>query len=156
MISRVLVAVDDHIFGEAIVELLKNLRWGKTHSLRVVHVIEPREAIGTERHDQYKNDAETVVTSVAANLREHFPDSTVEEKILHGHITESIVDEAFDWNADLLLIGSHGRRGIRSSCLGSASEEIVSHAPCSVVIVRKKVRRHNTEEHTNEVEVRLY
>lgn len=138
MISRVIVAVDDNLFGDAMVDLLKNLRWASAHTLRVMHVIEPKEAIAAWPSEQYKKDAQDLVSRVATHLKEHFPESKIEEKIVNGHVTETIVDEAVEWDADLILVGSHGRRGLRRFSLGTISGEIVSHAPCSVVVVRQK------------------
>ena len=48
----------------------------------------------------------------------------------------AIVDAAREWPADLIVIGSHGRRGFDRLLLGSVAESIVRHAPCSVDIVR--------------------
>ena len=113
MISRVLIAVDDNLFGDAMVELLKNLKWENTQTMRVIHVIEPIEPIAAWPSEQYKKDAEALIKRVSAHLRKNLPNSKVEEKLLNGHVTETIVDEAIDWNADLILVGSHGRRGFR-------------------------------------------
>ncbi len=137
MISKVLIAVDDNLFGDAMVDLLKNLKWAKAQTLRVIHVIEPRDAIAAWPSEQYKKDAEELIDRVATHLRKHFPESIVEATLLNGHITETIIDEAIDWEADLILVGSHGRRGLRRFSLGSVSGEIVSHAPCSVIVVRQ-------------------
>ncbi|MCA9816027.1 MAG: universal stress protein [Cyanobacteriota/Melainabacteria group bacterium] len=137
MISRVLIAVDDNLFGDAMVELLKNLKWENTQTMRVIHVIEPIEPIAAWPSEQYKKDAEALIKRVSAHLRKNLPNSKVEEKLLNGHVTETIVDEAIDWNADLILVGSHGRRGFRRFSLGTSSGEIVSHAPCSVIVVRQ-------------------
>lgn len=40
------------------------------------------------------------------------------------------------WNADLIMLGSHGKRGLDRFLLGSVSEAVSRHAPCSVEIVR--------------------
>jgi nucleotide-binding universal stress UspA family protein len=48
-----------------------------------------------------------------------------------------ILQEAAEWGADLIVLGSHGRRGVDLFLLGSVSESIAMHAPCSVEVVRK-------------------
>ncbi len=56
---------------------------------------------------------------------------------------ELILSEAAEWNADLIVVGSHGRRGIHRLLLGSVSEAIALHANCSVEIIR------HPQEHGN-------
>jgi nucleotide-binding universal stress UspA family protein len=50
---------------------------------------------------------------------------------------EIILDEASRWAADLIVLGSHGHRGIDRFLLGSVSEEVAMHAKCSVEIIRR-------------------
>jgi nucleotide-binding universal stress UspA family protein len=59
--------------------------------------------------------------------------STVVEE---GDPKTNIIDHAAHWHADLIVLGSHGRKGIDRFLLGSVSEAVVRHAPCSVEIVR--------------------
>jgi nucleotide-binding universal stress UspA family protein len=48
-----------------------------------------------------------------------------------------ILDTAKTWGADLIVLGSHGRRGIDRFLLGSVSEAVAIHAHCSVEVIRK-------------------
>ena len=50
---------------------------------------------------------------------------------------EIILQNAEEWGADLIVCGSHGRRGLSRFLLGSLSEAIASHAKCSVEIIRQ-------------------
>ena len=50
---------------------------------------------------------------------------------------EAIVAEARDWHADLIVLGTHGRRGIRRLALGSDAEYIARSAPVPVLLVRE-------------------
>lgn len=47
-----------------------------------------------------------------------------------------ILDEAESWDADLIVVGSHGYRAWERFLLGSVSQSVVSHAKCSVEVVR--------------------
>lgn len=47
-----------------------------------------------------------------------------------------LVDQAKRWNADLVILGSHGRKGMEHFLMGSVSEAVARYAPCSVYIVR--------------------
>ena len=48
------------------------------------------------------------------------------------------LDRAEEWSADLVVVGSHGYTGLKRLLLGSVAQSVVSHAPCSVEVVRKK------------------
>ena len=50
-----------------------------------------------------------------------------------------IVEEAQNWEADLIIVGSHGHGFWKRSFLGSTSDKVIHNAPCSVLVVRKKV-----------------
>jgi nucleotide-binding universal stress UspA family protein len=56
--------------------------------------------------------------------------------VLKGYPKSKIVDEAEDWDADLVVVGSHGRRGLPRLLMGSVSEAVAMHAHCSVEVVR--------------------
>jgi nucleotide-binding universal stress UspA family protein len=62
----------------------------------------------------------------------------IESKVLEGDARSAILDEARAWSADLIVLGSHGYTGIKRLLLGSVASSVVSHAPCSVEIVRRK------------------
>ena len=53
-----------------------------------------------------------------------------------GPAARLIVQEAKTWGADLIVIGTHGRRGIRRLVLGSDAEEVVRTSPVPVLLVR--------------------
>jgi nucleotide-binding universal stress UspA family protein len=53
-----------------------------------------------------------------------------------GRISDMIVKEAVDWKADLIVIGTHGRRGAGRLFLGSDAEQVLRLAPVPVLLVR--------------------
>jgi nucleotide-binding universal stress UspA family protein len=64
-----------------------------------------------------------------------------ESAVRNGHPRTKIVDEAGKWRADLVVMGSHGRTGLSRLLLGSVAQYVVSHAPCSVEVIRKKTKK---------------
>jgi nucleotide-binding universal stress UspA family protein len=60
----------------------------------------------------------------------------VTTSVATGDARSVILDDAAEWHADLIVLGSHGRKGPGRFFLGSASEAIARHARCSVQIVR--------------------
>jgi nucleotide-binding universal stress UspA family protein len=82
-----------------------------------------------------KLDAQRLLTAVRQRLS---PQPSVLELIPVGSPSEEIVKAAAEWSADLLVIGSHGRRGAQRALLGSVAETVMRHAPCPLVVVRAK------------------
>jgi nucleotide-binding universal stress UspA family protein len=52
------------------------------------------------------------------------------------HVADTIAELARNWRADLLVVGTHGRRGVTRLLLGSVAERIVRVAPCPLLLVR--------------------
>jgi len=59
-----------------------------------------------------------------------------QSKLRLGNPYEEIVDEAKEMGADLIVIGSHGSRGLERLLLGSTAERVVQYSPCAVLIVK--------------------
>ena len=87
-------------------------------------------------HQEMTNQAKQIVESVADSLKT--AGLTVETRLIDGDPRSAIVDHAKAWSADLIVVGSHGYTGLKRLLLGSVAEFVVSHAPCSVEVVRKK------------------
>ena len=56
-----------------------------------------------------------------------------------GRVFEHVADHARNNNVDLIVLGSHGRRGIGRALMGSDAEQIIRHAPVPVLVVRGDV-----------------
>ncbi len=56
-----------------------------------------------------------------------------------GHAADEIVDLAYELEADLLVVGTHSRKGVKRFFVGSVTEAVVRHCPCPVLVVRPKV-----------------
>ena len=54
-----------------------------------------------------------------------------------GNPGVQICELAHDWNADLVVVGRKGRTGITEALLGSVSNHVVHHAPCSVFVIQE-------------------
>ena len=63
---------------------------------------------------------------------------TVLRDTLSERVSDMIVDEAKSWRADLIVIGTHGRRGVGRLLLGSDAEQVARSASVPVLLVRGK------------------
>ncbi len=59
-----------------------------------------------------------------------------ETKVRHGHADEQILDEAEAWQADLIVIGQSGWRGLTRFLMGNTATRILHYAPCSVLLYK--------------------
>jgi nucleotide-binding universal stress UspA family protein len=78
-------------------------------------------------------------------IRNALPDVSVTTKVMEGSPKDMIVEEAQDWGADLIVLGSHGYGRVRRVLLGSVASAVVVEAPCSVQVVRAKHLQDNAE-----------
>jgi nucleotide-binding universal stress UspA family protein len=81
--------------------------------------------------------AQAVCERAAAKLKSRLEDGVgIDYAFLPGPPRIVILDEAENWGADLVVVGSHGYRAWQRFLLGSVSQAVVSHAKCSVEVVR--------------------
>ena len=123
---RVLLATDGSETSAAAARALAGRPWPEGSEFRIVTVEEPW-LIRPTSVIRHIDSAEQVL--VSAGLK-------ASGDVLSGKPTEAILEEAKKWNADLIVVGSHGRRGFRRFLLGSVSEAVAMNAHCSVVVVR--------------------
>jgi nucleotide-binding universal stress UspA family protein len=143
VLLKVLLAIDNSKFSEAATQtLIAQVRPNQTE-VRVLHVIEvyplysasqrlgPDLAVASEEH---RHEAEALVVRTARALRDAgFRVTTAVEQ---GDPRVVVIDTAAEWKADLIMLGSHGGKDWTRFLMGSVSEAVVHHAPCSVQVVR--------------------
>lgn len=140
---RVLMAVDDSGFAEDLVRaVVAGVRQENTEVL-VLHVLQPVDTMpppemaqgyAPELEDE-KQPARALVERIAGELRK--AGFRAQGEVLIGDVTGRILDRAGEWRADLVTLGSHGRRSIQDFLLGSVADSVARRAGCSVAIVRK-------------------
>ena len=84
----------------------------------------------------------TEAEGLARDAGEHIaaPGLSVETAIREGDPRTEIVDAADEWQADLIVVGSHGRTGLKRLMLGSIAAAIVARAHCSVEVIRRRTK----------------
>jgi nucleotide-binding universal stress UspA family protein len=145
MYKRILVPVDgspasDQGLAEAI-ELARQLK----ARLRLVHVVEPW-VMATAETGTIHQVAETIRSAGAEVLKDCEKRATnagleVDAELVEtigGSAGDVIVKNAKEANVDLVVCGTHGRRGIRRLLMGSDAEYIVRNAPVPVLLVRQQ------------------
>jgi len=125
---RVVLATDGSETSAAAARALAGRPWPEGSEFRVVSVEEPWAIKSSKLEPQEAvTGAEQVLAS--AELK-------ATGAVFSGNAKEVILEEARKWDADLIVVGSHGRRGFKRFLLGSVSEAVAMNAHCSVVVVR--------------------
>jgi len=146
---KILLATDGSECSKAAARSVAERPWPKGTEFRILSVVEPSAPLfrppyfSHERMAELRGkDMERAQDAVActesilggagieANSTVAVPAATPKELIL---------SEAAEWGADLIVVGSHGRRGVNRFLLGSVSEAIALHAQCSVEIIRRRL-----------------
>jgi nucleotide-binding universal stress UspA family protein len=142
---KILIAVDDSPHAQAAVAWVKSMRWPAGTSMRVLSVMRPQVSAVSEVYvpaapyeqamwDEQHRHHETLAMEARRSLQA--PGLTIDAQVLVGDPRVAIVDEARATNADLVVVGSHGRSGIAKLLMGSVAAHVVTHAPCSVVVIK--------------------
>jgi nucleotide-binding universal stress UspA family protein len=141
---RALVAVEDEAFAELITNYLLAQTWPADMQFRVVHAIQPPPVwdlpptYWTALLEDAEQYGKALVSKTAEKLKGIGPGVTAEAQVVQGFPDEKIVEMAADWNADAIVVGSHGRRGFQRLVMGSVSSAVLAHAQCTVIVVRQK------------------
>ena len=144
---KVLLAIDSSPYSAAAAEAVSQRPWPPGSIVRVLsaveHVVPPAaelwyDASGSleETNRQLTKQAQRLTDEIGETVRAS--GLTLETTVRHGDPRSEIIDEAKEWDADLIVVGSHGYTGIKRWLLGSVAQSVVSHAPCSVEVVRLK------------------
>jgi nucleotide-binding universal stress UspA family protein len=143
---KVLLATDGSDCSLLAAHSIASRPWPAGTEIRVLSVVEPctaplfhvpfpqaaEEALraqAMERTQKAVREAEEIVAQAGLRASETI-------SVLLGEPQSIIAAEAEQWEADLIVLGSHGRRGLNRLLLGSVSEAVALHAGCSVEVVR--------------------
>ena len=149
---KILIAVDGSEFSHCAIEKACELAGAmKNVSLKVISVYEAAIpmasepfAISAEYYQRLDDYAEGQAKKAAEEgvdlIRKRVSDPSIEVTRLVelGRPAQLIVEAAANWHADLIVIGSHGYGFWSRLALGSVSAAVVSHAPCSVLVVKAR------------------
>ncbi len=147
---KILIATDGSDFSRAAIEKCCGmLNLADNPQIKIVSVYEQMAPMATEPFaisaqyyqemmDLARKQCETFAADSAEQIKKALSGSNpdIETEVKLGAPARVIIDDAKDWNADLIVVGSHGRGFWGRLTIGSVSDAIVHHAPCSVLIAR--------------------
>ncbi|NJR37606.1 MAG: universal stress protein [Leptolyngbyaceae cyanobacterium CSU_1_4] len=155
MLYKILVAVDESLMNRGVFEEALDLSRKTGASLMLVHVLTPEERnhpelprsyipyyypiITDELLQQYQAEWERAETRGLELLRSLAQEATgvaVEFTQNIGNPGRVICEVAKNWGATLIVMGRRGRTGLSELLMGSVSNYVIHHAPCSVFVVQ--------------------
>ncbi len=146
---KILLAVDGskHALA-AILKCCEIVSINEETEIKIVSVADISSPTGTEPfgssgefhltiNNELRKMAETFVADAKFTVSEKLGDKVkVETKVLRGSPKVEIVEEAENWGADMIVVGSHGYGFFERMLIGSVSNFVLHHAPCSVLVVK--------------------
>ena len=149
MYKRILVAADGSDTSKLALNEALALAKVQQSQVRIVHVVDAAPLFITDNY--YANIekleaglleagkkllAEALATSEKAGI---VAESRLAEiEAMNVRVADMIVQEAKAWPAELIVVGTHGRRGLSHLFLGSVAEGVVRTAPVPVLLIRAK------------------
>jgi nucleotide-binding universal stress UspA family protein len=147
-IKRMLVPTDFSPASDIAFEYGLDLATREGATMHVAHVLD-ESSFATAYPDgfyaelpglraQLLHEAEKRLAALADRCRSAGVQTTTE--VLIGRTAPAIVEAASDWEADVIVMGTHGRSGFAHLVLGSIAERVLRTAPCPVLTVREKIQ----------------
>lgn len=147
MYDKILVPVDgsdaSNLGLDEAVKLAKRLG----SRLKVIHVVNELFLAGTDQMyydfgalvDSARENGKKVLEEAQARIKAQGAEAEAELiECVSARAADIIVNHAQQWGADLLVLGTHGRRGLRRLALGSDAEMVLRASPIPVLLVRAK------------------
>ncbi|NWK73659.1 universal stress protein [Acinetobacter sp. SwsAc6] len=143
--SHILVALDESPMAYAAVEQALSLAQDLKSQVTIMSVIAIDPFVGVDFYKvapaitDYFMQAEKNAKERLEDVKQSFVRDglSVNIKLIHGvSPSQGIIQVADEVNADLIIMGSHGRRGIQKVMLGSVAQNVLTQSPIPVLIVK--------------------
>lgn len=144
---KILLVTDGTEFSDYAIEKVLAMGLCNQNEIKILSVVNFPVPIGLdpiggmasypEMEKTQKDYAEKIVAEAAEMIRREQPAMFISTEVTVGAPESRIVDIAEEWQADLIVVGSHGYNTWERLLLGSVSSAVVHHAPCSVLVARR-------------------
>lgn len=145
---KILLVTDGTEFSDYAIEKVLAMGLCNQNEIKILSVVNFPVPIGLdpiggmasypEMEKTQKDFAEKIVAEAAEMIRREQPAMLISTEVTVGAPESRIVDIAEEWQADLIVVGSHGYNTWERLLLGSVSSAVVHHAPCSVLVARRR------------------
>lgn len=140
--KKILFAVDNSKYSLHAVKKGMELADQLNAEVALVTVVDPTATIGNaeagvyseELWDNFMDDARQVLNLI----EETYPHRKIEKFVRTGNPIFEVVNAANEWNADLIVTGTHGRSGLSHLLMGSVAESILKNTDVPVLMITLK------------------
>lgn len=140
---RILVSTDFSETAQAAVDYALSLPLAENAEILLVHTVEPLtypmyQVLKTSGSVSYEDQVTKACRESLADIIKSIDSpARIHPVLLEGRPATEICKLAEQEAVDLIVIGSHGRSGIRRAVLGSVAEGIMRHCECPVLVVKQ-------------------
>lgn len=137
-ITHIITPVDLEEHSNKLIEYSAYMASKLGAKLTLIHVVEPFHTIvdvelGSSTIEKFTENRLQTARGFLQNLAAPYPESTTE--ILQGVIVDTIIAFAKSKKAEMIIIGTHGTKGIEKLLLGSVAERVVKNAHCPTLVM---------------------
>lgn len=146
MFKRILVPVDDNPISMKAAQEAIELSSQLNAKIEFIHILDEQNIVFSEVFTTYPSIKEALrkvgeellskINEMARSASIDFESKLIELRAAEGRIPEKIIEEATNWSADLIMIGSHGRRGINKFLLGSIALNVIQSTSIPVLLIK--------------------
>jgi nucleotide-binding universal stress UspA family protein len=146
---KVLLATDGTKYADAAANALAGLNLDSGDEVNIISVVDIGVPLAIDVYGGYLPDTSELEKAARENAQKVVEGTakkvsgligtrgvTVSSEVLYGTPESRIVEKAEEMHADMIVLGSHGYRAWERLLIGSVSNSVVQHAPCSVLVVR--------------------
>lgn len=134
---KILIPVEDADFADLQINFVIDHKWNAPVSFYVMHVIYEVYGRCENPTKEIRHDAQALVRKVVQRLEQAFPEGGIKVGVEEGNAAGTILDTASSWQADVIVLASHGRSGHAHSVLGSVAYDVLSRSPCQTFVISK-------------------
>ena len=146
---KILIGMDDAQCSQRALEFVAKMRWPAGSTFLVVsaqrpifsgyaEAFVPKVSYSTEVSEQQRKVHEQLATHAGGRLRD--AGLSTETRTVVGDPREVLVETAAAERSDLIVVGSHGRSGLKKPLMGGVASHVMTHAHCNVLVVRPNGR----------------
>ena len=115
---------------------VENRPWPPASCLRLVTVVELISGLSLKIREKLKHEAQIFLDERLSELRLAMGGENLDSKLLDGDVSASIIEEALNWRADLIIVGFQKRTMLEDLPASCVAFKVAKHSPCSVEIVK--------------------